>query len=286
MASPPFGDLAYFKTFDIILSNFHMKNLKKSSGSKAEETSWDKVAIWYDENIEKEGSYQKDLILPNIIRLMSIKKDEKILDIACGQGFFSREFARAGGLVSAFDISPQLINIAKNRENNLKINYSISSSDKMFSFKDNTFDKATIILAIQDIEKLGETMSEASRVLKNGGELFMVINHPTFRIPKKTSWGFDEEKNIQFRRVDEYISEARIKMDVHPGRSGSEHTTSFHRPLQTYFKVFQKNGFVVTRLEEWVSNKESEPGPRAIAENKARREFPLFMAMVLKKLNN
>jgi hypothetical protein len=33
----------------------------------------------------------------------------------------------------------------------------------------------------------------------------------------------------------------------------------------------------VTRLEEWSSNKTSQPGKRAEAENTARREFPLFM---------
>ncbi len=265
------------------MSNINMKNLKKNETDKEEKTSWGSVANWYDENVEKDGSYQRDLILPNILRLLSIKKGDKILDIACGQGFFSREFAKSGGDVTAFDISSELVNIAKTRENNLKINYFVSSSDRVSSLKNNTFDKATIILAIQDIEKLAETMSEASRVLKNGGELFMVINHPAFRIPKRTSWGFDEEKNIQFRRVEEYISESRIKMDVHPGKKDGLQTISFHRPLQTYFKVFQKNGFVVTRLEEWVSDKESGPGPRASAENKARREFPLFMALVLKK---
>jgi hypothetical protein len=56
-------------------------------------------------------------------------------------------------------------------------------------------------------------------------------------------------------------------------------TYSFHRPLQEYIKVLGNAGFVVTHLEEWISHKISEPGPRADAENRARKEFPLFMCI-------
>ena len=253
--------------------------LKKDKKS----TSWGNVADWYDVSIEREGSYQRELILPNLLRLVSIKPGEKIIDIACGQGFFSREFAKSLAAVTGVDISKELIEIAKERSRDLKINYSVSPADKISS-PNGGFDKAVIILAIQDIENMLGVISEASRVLKSGGEFFIVINHPAFRIPKRSSWGYDEKTGRQFRQVDEYMSETRVKMDVHPGVKNSESTTSFHRPLQTYFKAFQKAGFVVSRLEEWVSAKQSEPGPRADAENKARREFPLFMALVAKKV--
>ena len=52
---------------------------------------------------------------------------------------------------------------------------------------------------------------------------------------------------------------------------------SFHRPLQYYFKMLAKEGFVVRRLEEWISHKESMAGPKKIAEDNARKEIPLFM---------
>ena len=247
-------------------------------------TSWGNVADWYDGAVERAGSYQKDLILPNLIRLVSANSGEKIIDIACGQGFFSRELAKIGVSVTAVDVSPELIKIAKERSRDFKINYFVASADKLARFQTGSFDKAIMVLAIQDIENLSGVLSEASRVLKSGGEFFIVINHPTFRIPKRTAWFYDDKRKIQSRMVDEYMSEARIKMEVHPGMKNSESTTYFHRPLQTYFKAFQKTGFVVSRLEEWVSTKQSEVGPRAIAENKARREFPLFMALVLNKI--
>ena len=79
-------------------------------------TSWGKVANWYDNLLEKEkDSYQKTLILPNILRLLQIKRGEVILDLACGQGFFCREFANAGAKVVGVDVSPELIYLEKTR---------------------------------------------------------------------------------------------------------------------------------------------------------------------------
>ncbi len=67
-------------------------------------------------------------------------------------------------------------------------------------------------------------------------------------------------------------------MDMHPGkRGGKSFTYSYHRSLQDYMKALRSAGFAITRLEEWISHKTSEPGPKAKAENTARKEFPLFM---------
>lgn len=253
---------------------------------KKKDTSWGKVAKWYDDLLESGGNtYQKELILPNLFRLMEIKKGEKILDLACGQGFFTREFAKAGAESLGVDVSGELIEIArKNSPENIK--YSVLSADNLASILDESIDKIVIILAIQNIDNFIDTISECSRTLKKGGKLYMVLNHPAFRIPKKSSWGFDEKTKTQYRRVDQYLSESLINIDMHPGEKLSERedTTSFHRPIQSYFKAFFKNGFVISRLEEWNSNKKSQPGPRQKTEDRARREIPLFMCIEVVKI--
>src|ERR1019366_316577 len=83
------------------------------SVTKKEKTSWNSVAKWYDTLLEGSAdSYQEKVILPNILRIVAPKKDMKILDIACGQGYFSRAFAEKGAIVTACDIAPELIEIA------------------------------------------------------------------------------------------------------------------------------------------------------------------------------
>jgi hypothetical protein len=122
-------------------------------------------------------------------------------------------------------------------------------------------------------------------VLTQDGSFIFVLNHPSFRNPRQTHWGYDESQNIQYRRVDEYMSESHVKIDMTPGSATKKKfTVSFHRPLQVYVKALTKQHFAITRLEEWVSHRESEKGPKQKAENSSRKEIPLFMCIEVKKL--
>lgn len=248
-------------------------------------TSWGNVANWYDALLEQDNdSYQQKVVLPNLLRLMDIKPGEIVADIACGQGFFSRIFHAAKASVIAIDVSSELVEIAK-KKSSPEIRFFVSPSDNLSMIQDSSVDKAVIVLAIQNIEKYSESLKEVTRILRPQGKLYFVLNHPTFRIPKKSSWEFDDKANFQFRRVDEYLSESRSEIDMEPGKGGvGEKTVSFHRPLQAYSKALQKAGFAILRMEEWVSHKESQKGPRQVAEDRARREIPLFLCIEAVKL--
>jgi hypothetical protein len=105
-----------------------------------------------------------------------------------------------------------------------------------------------------------------------------------FRIPRQTGWGWDDKRNLQYRRVDAYMSANEIPIVANPGEgSRSKVTYSYHRSLETYIKELAKAGFVIDALEEWISHRNSDSGPRAKAENRARTEIPMFMAIRAKK---
>lgn len=247
-------------------------------------TSWGSVSKWYDEHLEtNEDTYQAKVIAPNLTRLLGEVKGKKVLDIACGQGYFSRLLSENGALVSGIDISSELILSAKKR-NKEGIEYVVGSADNLGQWKKETFDLAICILAIQNIENVSGVFSEARRVLKIGGRFLLVLNHPAFRVPQHSDWGFDEQKKVQYRKVDRYLSEEVVHIVMNPGKKDSPKTVSFHRSLQYFFKVFHKSEFPVTRLEEWISHKASEKGPRQSAEDRARKEIPLFMAIELTKM--
>lgn len=250
------------------------------------ETSWGKVADWYDDLLESDSNtFQKSIILPNLLKLIELKKGELLLDIACGQGFFTREFAKTGADVSAIDISKELIKKASEK-NELGIKYSVSPADNL-SFGDNFFDKVSMILAIQNVENTQKVFSEVGRVLKKGGKAYFILNHPCFRVPKKSDWGFDNKKGVQYRKIEAYMSDIMTKIDMNPGEKDSKKkkfTISFHKSLQSYFSFFKKAGLVVSDIEEWSSDKKSEPGPRQKAEDRARKEIPLFLLIELVKI--
>ncbi len=279
-------------------------------------TSWGNVASWYDGLLEKEaGTYQKEVILPNLIRVLAPQKGEHILDIACGQGFFSREIARAIQTqtvkgapapdirITALDISPELVDLARRNPDSLnkKIIYAVSPANKLGICPDRSVDGAIIVLALQNIEDIAGVFSECARVLQANGRLVVVLNHPSFRIPKHSGWGWDSVIGAQYRRIDAYMSDMRQRIDMNPGAGAQvaskttisqpkssqlkkEFTVSFHRPLQVYVKALAKAGFAITRLEEWVSHKQSAAGPRAKEEDRVRKEIPMFMMLEVKKI--
>lgn len=247
-------------------------------------TSWGKVANWYEGMLEEKNSFQSQVILPNLLRLMNIQKNEQVLDLACGTGFFSNVFLKEGAHVHGVDIGKELIEIAEQNSPG-DIVYTIASADKIPHIKMNSVDKLALILAIQNIENVGGVFAECSRVLKKTGTIFVVLNHPNYRIPKASEWGWDEKTQTEYRRVDKYLSESKIAIDMHPGEKTKTKTISFHRPLQYYFKQLSKNNLAVTRLEEWISHRQGPKGKRFAASERARKEIPLFLFLEIRKIN-
>ena len=250
-------------------------------------TSWGKVAGWYNKLLEEgEDTYQEKLIKPNLMRILSPKAGEQVLDVGCGQGYFGHAIAAEGATVVGIDVAAELIKMAKEQGSG-KETYLTMSAEKMTGLTNERFNAAICILALQNIKNMPAAIIEISRVLKKSGRCVIVLNHPAFRIPNGSSWSYDQEANIQYRNIYKYLSEISQEVDMTQGIKNpkmKKFTYSYHRPLQVYFKAFNKAGLAVTRLEEWVSHKTSDKGPRKAAEDLARKEIPLFMCLELKKL--
>lgn len=247
------------------------------------DTSWGRDADWYDELLSKPGTYQEAVILPNLIRFMEIDRGTTVIDIACGQGYFSRAFAAKGADVLGIDAGSSLIDSAIEQRGGPT--YRVGAAEDLAGIADGSFDRAAIVLAIQNIEPAAAAIAEAARVTAADGKVVIVMTHPSFRIARHSDWAWSEDGATQYRRQSRYMSELKEKIQTHPGSDPDRYTYTFHRPLQYYVKALGKAGLAVTRLEEWTSNRKSQPGPRAVAEDRARAEFPLFLAIEARKIN-
>ena len=243
-------------------------------------TSWGEVADWYDDHLKGKDTYHEKVLAPNLVRMLALVPGERVLEVGCGEGYFSRIIAKAGGKVLATDISKELIALAEKKGGG--VTYKVLSAERLTGIDSATYDVGVAILTIQNMEKIDAVFSELARTLTNKGRIIIILNHPAFRIPKRSSWGYDGATNTQYRRIDGYLSQTKEKIVMHPGKNSGEVTFSFHRSLQDYMKALHKCGFGISRLEEWISHKTSV-GAKAKAENTSRTEIPLFMAIECRK---
>jgi ubiquinone/menaquinone biosynthesis C-methylase UbiE len=248
-------------------------------------TDWNGVADWYDMLVGDEGSeYHREVVLPGVLRVLRIGPGERVLDVACGQGVLCRLLHEKKAQVVGVDSATKLIELAR-RRSEPGITYLRGDARQLKEtpgLAAGSFDAATSVLAIQNIDPIGPVFEGVSWSLRAGGRFLIVMSHPVFRSPKATSWGW-EGMEVQYRRVDRYLLPRREPIVAHPGRKDNQYTWTFHRPIQTYVRELAKVGLLVNAIEEWPSqwpsHKRSQPGPRARAENAARSEIPMFMAI-------
>lgn len=249
--------------------------------SQEKNTSWQKVSKWYGSIVGEKGHYyHQAVVIPNTLRLIEPKQGDRLIDIACGQGVFARNIPETVSYTGV-DASKALIDEAKRMDRNKLHRYFVDDVTKEITAKDK-YNKAVMILALQNIKEPEKAINYVSTRLENGGKFLLVLNHPCFRIPRQSSWETDAGNKMQYRRINRYMTPLEIPINAHPGEEGSPVTWSFHHPIEDYSTYLYKNGFLIEKIEEWTSDKKSE-GKVAKMENRAREEFPMFMGILAVK---
>jgi ubiquinone/menaquinone biosynthesis C-methylase UbiE len=238
-------------------------------------TSWDNVSQWYNNIVGEKGHfYHETVILPNVLRLL--------LDLGCGQGILARAIPKDVAYLG-LDLSPTLIEEARKLDTNPIHKYGVADISKELPIQFSGFSHATLILSLQNVKHPFNVFKYVAVHLNRGGKLVMVINHPSFRIPKHADWEIDKIKGVQYRKMDNYMSHLEIPIDSSPfDKMGNKQTWSFHYNQSAYSEMLLDNGFMIEKIEEWISPKKSEGGMAKI-EDKARMEFPMFMTIVAYK---
>lgn len=247
-------------------------------------TDWGGVAEWYDQLVGEEGSeFHREVIFPGVLKLLGLQPGQEVVDVACGQGVLCRLLHQRGFKPTGVDAAAELVKLARERSDP-SIPYFVGDARQLNFLPAGRFHAATCILAIQNIDSLPPVFEGVQRALVPGGRFVLVMMHPCFRGPKHTSWGWEEQK-VQYRRVDRYLLSRKEPIFTHPGKKTGQYTWSFHRPIQMYVRALRNAGLLIDAMEEWASHKTSTSGPRAAAENVARKEIPMFMAIRAIKVN-
>lgn len=251
--------------------------------NKQTEQGWDAVAQWYDKLVGDGGSdYHKNVILPALLRLLENYKGKKVIDVCCGQGFLGNILLQLGvAEVHGVDASETLIISARNRaKGNDKLQYTVADAcEKDAAWANGSYDAAVCLLAVHDAADAVALFTNVSHALAKHGKAYIVMMHPCFRIPRQTHWGWDEQRKIQYRRLDRYASPLAIPITTHPGKNTGEKTVFHHRSLADVMNALGASGLAVTHCDELVTHRRSQAGPRSRAEHRAAVEFPMFLLL-------
>lgn len=243
-------------------------------------TSWEKISDWYDRAVGEKGHYfHQNVIFPQLLPLL--KGAKRVLELGCGQGVLARNLGNDTEYVGV-DLSPSLIEQAKERAEPKHL-FVYGDATQNPKLPKSEFTDAVFLLSLQNIEEPLKALQFTAHHLVKGGKLFLVLNHPCFRIPRQASWQIDEKNKILFRRLDRYLSELKIPIKANPSKKDSIVTWSFHYSLSQITQWLAQAGFVVREMHEWCSDKKSF-GSASKMENRAREEFPLFLTIVGEKI--
>ncbi|TNJ65473.1 class I SAM-dependent methyltransferase [Paenibacillus hemerocallicola] len=258
----------------------HGKDKRESKGERrlnewghlteASKSRWeDNAGYWDDYMGEMSNRWHRELIRPATERLLSVQEGQMVLDIACGNGNFSRRLVELGANVVAFDYSPTMIERAERRSQayadriEFKVADATSRDDWERLAAEGPFDGAVSNMALMDIADIAPLVQALRQCLKPHGTFVFSIPHPCFRPPgaRQAYETEDREGEVVSRSVvhiAQYATPGSYEAIGIQGQPVPHYM--FHRSLSSYIRLFGSSGFVLDGMEEPTFRKDEGGG--------------------------
>jgi len=133
---------------------------------------------WWD----PEGP-QRALHVLNPVRLDYVKRHmapaglqgTHVLDVGCGGGLLSEELAKAGAQVTAIDLAPELVKVARlhTLESGTQVDYQVKAVEALAAERPGSFDAVTCMEMLEHVPDPGAIVSACATLLRPGGRLFL-----------------------------------------------------------------------------------------------------------------
>lgn len=224
-------------------------------------SDYDAFADKFDAHAQN-SAYNAYYDRPALLDLLGSVDGLRVLDAGCGSGLYAEALLAAGAHVSGFDVSANLVNLARERVGDRAALRTHDLNEPLKWIQDRSFDRVVMALVLHHLENPVPPLRELHRVLDDDGRLLVSTVHPT------SDW---------LRLSGSYFKDEMIEETWNDGWQ-----VRFRRaPLQTIIEEFSAAGFVVEQL--------IEPRPAAAMANKYPKVFrrlseePAFIAFQLAK---
>ena len=126
------------------------------------------------------------------LETLAIEPGDRVLDVACGPGNFTRDFGAAagGGLAVGIDASTSMLAVAARENEGANVAY-LRGDAHALPFRDASFDAVCCFAALYLIEEPMQALAEVLRVLAPGGRVALLATYgrgfPPLRITDAAS---------------------------------------------------------------------------------------------------
>ncbi|MFD0616974.1 class I SAM-dependent methyltransferase [Paenibacillus sp. GCM10027629] len=220
---------------------------------------WEEIAEFWDDYLgEHSNRFHREIIRPKTEELLAVNEGQTILDIACGNGNFSRRLADLGAKVVAFDYSSKMIERAKSRSKDYlnSIDYQVidaTNVDSLTELGTERYDGAVANMALMDIADITCLVKALEYMLKKNGAFVFSIPHPCFQTPNTRKIHETEDINGEIVtrnsiQISKYLTPESCQTIGIRGQPIPH--LIFHRPLSYYMNLFINSNFVLDGWEE------------------------------------
>lgn len=220
-----------------------------------EHSQYDNIAQQYSDS--KKSDIVTYIESPTFFNMIGEVKDKTVLDLACGDGFYTRQLKSAGASrIIGVDISPQMIELALDQETTepLGIDYQCADAAELPHFGQLDLIVAAFLLHYSENERVMQSMcNHIANNLKPGGRFIAMSENPNQLAGRYTfysKYGF--VKTVAEPQQDG----SRITYLMATGRKPFKFNVQYFTK-QTYENVLRKAGFTTIK---WHTLSLSEEG--------------------------
>lgn len=164
----------------------------------------------------------------------------RVLDAGCGPGICSEIMARDGATVHGFDVTPEMVDLARERCRGLATDFRIADLEGPLDWlADESFDKVLCSLVLDYVEELAPALRELRRVTRPGGILAFSLGHPM------GDWLIEE-----IRGDSSYYDRSRHGMHWSGFGDPEPYVESYRRPLAEILNAIADAGWAFDRAIE------------------------------------